>query len=118
MHFADTGIRVDKNIYLRGQTYMVSDKNLKEDLEVIDRPLERLSQIRGYTYHMIDSDTCRQAGVLAQDVLEVLPEAVMQSVDIRGKTVYAVSYDSLIPLLIEAVRELSQEINILKGRSS
>ena len=118
VHFADTGIRVDKNIYLRGQTYMVSDKNLKEDLEVIDRPLERLSQIRGYTYHMIDSDTCRQAGVLAQDVLEVLPEAVMQSVDIRGKTVYAVSYDSLIPLLIEAVRELSQEINILKGRSS
>jgi len=43
---------------------------------------------------------------------------VMKSTDANGKTVSAVSYDSLIPLLIEAVRELSQEINILKGRST
>lgn len=123
VHFADTGIRVDKNIYLGGQTYIVSDKNLKTDLQIIDRPLERLEQIRGYTYYMINEDptdpaTSRRAGVLAQDVFEVLPEAVMKSTDANGKTVSAVSYDSLIPLLIEAVRELSQEINILKGRST
>jgi hypothetical protein len=48
--------------------------------------------------------------VLAQEVLAALPEAVTQ---LPGEH-YAVSYDSLVPLLIEAIHELRKEIRALK----
>ena len=49
--------------------------------------------------------------MIAQEILEVLPEAVTT----RDNGYLAVKYDQIVPLLIEAIKELKAEINELKG---
>ena len=53
----------------------------------------------------------RQTGVIAQEVLEVLPEAVLG--DEEGH--YSVAYGNMVGLLIEAIKELKAEVEELKG---
>jgi hypothetical protein len=52
-----------------------------------------------------------QVGLIAQDVLGVLPEAVKQD-----DGFYLVSYDKVVPLLVEAIKELNERIKELEGR--
>ena len=52
----------------------------------------------------------REAGVLAQQVNAVLPEAV----SVRADGYMAVQYEKMVPLLIEAIKELKAEIDQLK----
>ena len=95
-----------------------SDKRFKTNLKVIENPIEKLNKISGYHYQMLGVPNSNQVGVVAQEVEEVLPEAVYK--DENGY--YGVRYTNLIPLLIEAVKshektikELRQEIYKLKG---
>ncbi|MCF7856582.1 tail fiber domain-containing protein, partial [Candidatus Gracilibacteria bacterium] len=80
----------------------VSDRRLKENFEPLENALARLDGLQGYTFNMLDDPERRQAGVIAQDVQEVLPEAV-SIIDDAGHL--GVDYTQLIPLLIEAVKE-------------
>jgi hypothetical protein len=94
-----------------------SDKNLKTDIVVIDRALDKVSLIKGVTFNWNDKaegkDTSRrEAGVIAQDLEKVLPEAVIT----RDNGVKAVDYDKIIPLLIEAIKDLKAEVEALKTR--
>ena len=68
-------------------------------------------QLTGYTYNFIKDPSIRKSGVIAQDVLSVLPEAVDCNPDSLS-----VDYPSLVPLLIEAIKELKFEIEELKER--
>ena len=52
-----------------------------------------------------------QVGLIAQDVLKVLPEAVKED-----SGFYLVSYDKVVPLLVEAIKELNERIKELEGR--
>lgn len=83
-----------------------SDIRLKSNLEKIDSALEKVSQLTAYTY-MKQGVEHRQAGVIAQDVEKVLPEAVSEN-DEGYKTV---DYSALTALLINAVNELRSEIH-------
>lgn len=60
---------------------------------------------------MYPERTERDVGVIAQEVQEVLPSAVVE----REDGYLAISYDKLIPLLIESIKTLKQEIDTLKG---
>lgn len=81
-----------------------SDITLKDNVELIESPLEKLFQLSGYTFDWKNNGKS-SVGVMAQEVEKVFPQIV--STDSDG--LKRVSYDSLIPLLIEAIKELSKK---------
>ncbi|MFP9184313.1 tail fiber domain-containing protein, partial [Enterococcus faecalis] len=73
-----------------------SDRRLKRDIKVIPDALDKINHIGGYTFTRVDKDSDkRYAGVLAQEVMEVLPEVV--SLDAERDR-YAVAYGNLVGL--------------------
>jgi hypothetical protein len=89
-----------------------SDVRVKKDIKKIDNALEKISQISGYTFNRRDSDSKRQAGVLAQEVQKVLPEVVYE--DESGMC--SVAYGNLVALLIEAIKEEKAKREVLEKR--
>jgi hypothetical protein len=87
-----------------------SDMRLKKDLVRLDNALSKVSLLGGYTYTRIDTDQT-QVGVIAQEVQRVLPCAV---VDI-GSGNLSVAHNSLIALLIEAIKELDKKVERLEN---
>jgi hypothetical protein len=110
VHFKSCGVRVDGDFILGSQMYVLSDARVKSDIEVIKNPLARIDRLHGYTYTLPSGQA--QAGVMAQEVLDVLPEAVT----LLPENYYAVSYDSIVPLLVEAVRDLNAQVKQLKSQ--
>ena len=90
-----------------------SDVRMKTNITKIKSALDKVSAINGYTYDMqgVDHDK-RQAGVIAQELKKVLPEAVIT--DANGY--YAVRYTNIIPLLIEALKEEKSKRESLEER--
>lgn len=80
-----------------------SDRRLKKKFELLDAPLEKLSQLNGYYYHWKgkNKDKSRQVGVIAQEVEAVLPEVVKTN-DAGMKSV---DYAKIVALLIEVNKE-------------
>jgi len=81
-----------------------SDKRLKYNLNIIDNALTKLHKLNGYTFDMEDSSKTR-TGLIAQEVLEVLPEAVHQ--DDNGY--YSLAYGNLAGFFVEAIKELDNK---------
>jgi hypothetical protein len=79
-----------------------SDERLKHNIEVIPRALDKVSHLRGVTFDWNDDRAAPRVGVIAQDVEAVLPEVVQT----RADGTKAVAYDKLVPLLIEALKDL------------
>lgn len=92
-----------------GDITSTSDAKLKKDLEKIDNALERVDLLTGYTFTRIDTGR-RQAGLLAQDVQKVLPEAVMEG------EYLSVAYGNMMGLIVEAIKELKQEVEAIKAK--
>ena len=110
-----------------------SDERLKENIQVIENALEKVCSLRGVTYtanQLAESfgytSKESQVGVLAGEVEKVLPEVVkpapfdimlFESSEISrsGENYKTVQYEKLVPLLIEAIKELNKEIKELKG---
>jgi hypothetical protein len=92
-----------------------SDKTIKENIKLIDNSLEKLMQLNGYTYNLIDDKDNNLVGVIAQEVQEVLPQAVHYSYNKKyDREIYGVEYDALIPLLINSIKEQQAQIEELK----
>jgi hypothetical protein len=89
-----------------------SDRRIKTDFQVIPNALEKVKKISGYTFKRTDADLPRQAGVIAQELLEVLPEVVHQN----DEGIYSVSYGNIVALLIEALKEESAKREELEKR--
>lgn len=86
-----------------------SDRNLKTGITDIDDPFDLLAGITGKHYTWKESG--KQAyGVIAQDVEAVMPEAVGQN----GEGFKTVEYDQLIPVLVEAVKQLEDRNDELR----
>jgi hypothetical protein len=111
-------------------TAYYSDARLKTVSGKIENALDKVSKLTGVYYTVNDiaksygyEDTSVQVGVLAQDVESVLPEIVKPApfdVDANGNSksgenYKTVQYEKIIPLLIEAIKELQIELNLLKG---
>ena len=93
-----------------------SDKNLKTRIKKIQDPLQKIAKLSGNTFKW---DSKKQdvyegedVGVIAQEVEEVLPSAVIT----REDGTKAVRYEKIIPLLIESVKELHSLNNTLLKR--
>ena len=81
-----------------------SDRRIKTDINRIEGALDKVSKIGGYTFTRTDeaSKGQRQAGVIAQELIEVLPEVVRVN---EETGYYTVSYGNITALLIEALKE-------------
>ena len=91
-----------------------SDEKLKKEIQPVTYALQSIQSISGVRYRWIDESrgTTTQIGVIAQDVEQVIPEAV--HTDHNGFK--SVSYDRIIPLLIEAVKELKARVEVLEQK--
>ena len=94
--------------------YYNSDQRLKDNIVPIDNSLTKILSISGNTYTWNEKSTKEgnDVGVIAQEILEVLPEAVAT----RDNGYLAVDYQKIIPLLIEAVKELSEKVDELQQK--
>jgi Chaperone of endosialidase len=97
-----------------------SDGTLKDVQQNIPNALVKVNNLNGVEFFWNAnaksqgvSNERLQVGVIAQEVREVLPQAV--SSDGKDGTL-TVSYDKLVPLLIEAIKELSAKVDKLEGR--
>lgn len=107
--FQNCGIYVQSTISHSGIIVALSDERVKSDIRRIDNALTRLEKIGGYTYNM--RDVGKTAGVIAQEVLQVLPEAVSHS---DTNDMYTVSYNGVLAMLLECVKELHAEVKTIK----
>ena len=90
-----------------------SDARIKENINPIDNSLEKTCALKGVYYTRTDlDDKSRKVGFIAQEVAEILPEVV--SLDQEGN--YGVNYGNITALLVEAIKELKKEIDILKAK--
>lgn len=106
-----------------------SDARLKENIQVISDPINKVEALTGLTYQANDFAVSlgykreSQVGLLAQDVQKVLPEAVKiapfdadeNGNSKSGENYLTVQYEKLIPLLVEAIKALNKEVQELKG---
>lgn len=86
-----------------------SDERVKENIITVDSALNKTNQLRGVYYNRI-GEVERKIGVIAQEIEQILPEVVHTD----GDGMKSVSYGNIVGLLIEAIKELSSEIDSLK----
>ena len=95
-----------------------SDERLKENIQPIENALTKVEAISGNTYdwkkgfETIHSNKGRDVGVIAQELEKILPEVVTE----RETGYKAVNYEKIVPLLIEAIKELSAKIKELENK--
>ena len=89
-----------------------SDYRLKEDLQDF-AGLDMVSKIPVYDFKW-KTDESRSYGVMAHELQEVLPQAVVGEKD--AEEMQGVDYSKLVPLLVAAIQELKAEIEILKNK--
>jgi hypothetical protein len=105
-------LHVEGQLYVSNDITAFSDSNHKHAIEPIADALDKLGRVRGYTFaYDDDASGRRHAGVLAQEVRDVLPEVVNENPDGR----LSVAYGNLSALLINAIRELKQEVDTIKS---
>lgn len=102
--------------------FFASDRNLKENIRNIEQPLDKLRRLNGVTFEWSDAHIEKRGGVdgffvkkedvgvIAQEVQLVIPQAVGRRAD--GNL--GVRYELIIPLLIEAIKTLESEVDVLK----
>ena len=102
-------------------TAFASDIRLKTNIEYIENAVDKVVKLSGFTYNFNEKgselgfdSSVRYSGVSAQEVQEVLPEAVFPA-PISDKYL-TVQYDKLVPLLIEAIKEQQETITNLQNR--
>ncbi len=115
---ADGDLHVDGDVIAYSTT--ISDQRLKDDIQTIDNALDKVSNLRGvsYTWNNGNRKGQKDLGLIAQEVEQVLPELVREKEMpmIDGETYKTVDYEKIVGVLIEAVKELKTEIEILKSK--
>jgi len=108
-------IRATNNI-----TAYYSDDRLKTRLGTIENALDKVMSLTGF-YHEANETAqslgytpVREVGISAQDVQKVMPEVVAPApIDPQYMTI---RYERMVPLLIEAIKELKAEVDLLKSK--
>jgi hypothetical protein len=113
-------IRATNNV----TAFYTSDKNLKENIVPIADALEKIDHINGVTFDWTDAEIQKRGGidgyfvrkndvgVIAQEIETVLPEIVATN----AEGYKAVKYELIVPLLIQAIKELKAEVETLKSK--
>jgi hypothetical protein len=102
---ASGGVSVTGDMTATGNVTAYSDERLKSDIKTIDNALDKVSQMRGVTF---TKDDKLSSGVIAQELEKIAPELV------HDGEYKSVAYGNVVGYLIEAIKELKQEIKQLK----
>ena len=97
-------------------TTTASDRKLKDNITIVEDALDKVKQLNGVEFTW-KKDGKKSAGVIAQDVEKVLPQAVKTVNDLNTDEEYkTVKYDALHAILIEAIKELSAKVEKLEKK--
>ena len=108
---ADGDFHADGDV-IAYSTTTPSDERLKENIKVVDNPLEKLDQLRGVTFDWKNREDKQSGGIIAQELQKIMPELVREVDSLKDDDGFlAVDYNGVIALLIEAVKELSEKCN-------
>ena len=106
-------VNYDGSATLAGDLTVNSDARLKSNIVTLGSTLSKLLLIDGKSYTMKSNENVEKIGLLAQDVLAAFPELVKKGGDEDGTL--SVNYQGLIPVLINAIKEQQEQINVLKA---
>ena len=107
-NLSQSGNRLSGSFTATGNVTAYSDERLKSEVKTIDNALDKVNALRGVTYV---KDGEKGLGVIAQEVEKILPEVVLE-----GEEYKSVAYGNIVGVLIEAVKELTKEVEQLKSR--
>ena len=107
-----TGLYVYGSIYYYGSLTNLSDANVKTNIQPITNALDKISQLQG-VYYTLSLDNSSNIGLIAQDVLPIIPEIVKDFIDDKGNDYKGVCYQDLVAVLIEGIKEQQNQINTL-----
>jgi len=85
-----------------------SDQNLKTNIETVENALDITCQLRGVSFDWKENGS-KSYGVIAQELEKVLPDLV------KTGELKTVNYSGIIGVLIEAIKELKEEIDNIKN---
>jgi len=103
--YAYQNIEITGDTICHGNTIQDSDIRIKSNLLPIHSALDKICQLTGYTYDKMNQQG-RQTGLIAQEVQQVLPEAVFEKDD----GILGLAYGNLMGLIVEGIKELREEI--------
>lgn len=95
--------------------FSTSDIRLKDNIRTIDNALDKVNSIQGIEFDWIEKEEVHgnkghDIGVIAQEIEKILPDVVTT----RDSGYKAVKYEKIVPLLIEAIKDLSKQVDGLK----
>lgn len=96
-------------------SWQSSDSRLKDNIAPITGALDKISKIGGYTFDWkpeAEKQQVKDVGVIAQEIQAIQPEVVVE----RDNGYLAVNYEKLVPLLIQGIKELQEEVAALKAK--
>ena len=112
---ADGDLQVDGDV-IAFSSVVASDKNLKENIQNIENPIEKIKQLNGVTFDWKRNGK-PSGGIIAQDVDVAMPSLVSETEDLeRGFSHKTVDYNGIIGLLVETVKEQQNQIDDLKAQ--
>jgi hypothetical protein len=101
--------------------FSLSDEKLKTNITKIDNALDKIQQLEGILYNWNElavklgkDTTIRETGLKASQVQQVLPEAVKE----KANGMLAVNYEKMMGLVVEAIKELKQEVQLIKAKTA
>jgi uncharacterized protein (UPF0218 family) len=95
-----------------------SDKRLKENIKPIESALDKVMKLQGVTFDWkqkedVILDIKEDIGFIAQDVQKVVPELIREN----SNGLLSMRHQGMAPILLEAIKELKAEIDLLKSKS-
>ena len=114
MYDSSGNFHADADVYAYS-TSVGSDRKLKTNIKDIKYGLKDVLKLRGVDFDWKEKrDGVHDIGVIAQEVKKVIPEVVQEVEDLVEDTYLSVDYAKLVPVLIEAIKELKEEIDGLR----
>ena len=117
--YFDGDLNVNGSAYCTGGMWATSDKRFKKNIAKITDGLDKIMKLNAVSYEFnteeykkLNFPSTKQVGFIAQELKEVIPEAVHQD----SKGYYSVDYTKVIPVLTKAIQEQQAVIETLQGQ--
>ncbi|MDG5491771.1 tail fiber domain-containing protein [Psychroserpens sp. SPM9] len=116
LSFAENGVRRAYVEAGTGSYFVTSDKRLKKNILPMTEVMQKLNTVNTYTYQYKDQqiDASLSAGFMAQELMDIFPDAVK----LNEEGFYGVNYNYFTVVAIKAIQEQQNEIATLKAQNN